>query len=231
MASTLRTRRQHWYEHWADQRNPQHAKETEDAYQDLAGELRNLFAAHRADRVLEIGCGDGALFDLLGFNQASRYLGVDFSQAMLDQFRARFPRTDLRTADASRFRTDERFDLIFSSHVAQYWDRGQMARHLDHAAAMLAPDGLIVIAGIPWSRMRLAYGRGDLTGGDLTGGRRRSLPGALASAVRELVAPDIGHWYDLPEVTRLAAARGMRANFRGSGHYPYRFHALFQRTR
>jgi SAM-dependent methyltransferase len=168
------------------------------------------------------------MFSHLGFDAMTRYVGFDFSQAMLDSFSARFPDVELIAADAAEFQTAEKFDLVFSSHVSQYWDRAQLAGHLDHAASMITPGGLIVIAGTPWARMRLAYARGDLTGGDLTGGKRRPLPMAVVSAAQELIKPDIGHWYDLPDFTKLASSRGLQVAFRGSGHYPYRFHAIFQ---
>src|ERR1700712_1268972 len=186
MASTLLTGRRGWRDYWANKTTPLHARETEADFRSLAGELRLLYADHRVDRVLEVGCGNGAMFTHLGFDAVSRYVGIDFSQAMLDSFGARFPDAELVVADAAEFRTTEKFDLVLSSHVSQYWDRAQLAHHLDHAGSMLEADGLIVIAGTPWSRMRLAYARGDLTGGDLTGGARRSLPMTALSAAREL---------------------------------------------
>ena len=47
----------------------------------------------------------------------TRVTGIDFSPAMLDEFRARFPAVDLAEGDATTFRTTRTFDLIFSSHV------------------------------------------------------------------------------------------------------------------
>lgn len=229
MASTDVAGRRGWRQYWADKQTPLHAGETEKDFRELGAELRLLFAGQPVDRVLEIGCGNGAMFSDLGFDTVSRYLGIDFSEAMLAEFTARFPTADLVVADAATFRAAEEFDLVLSSHVAQYWSPGQLAEHLEAAASMLARHGSIVVAGIPWSRLRLAYARGDLTGGDRTGGPRRSLPRALIEVARERLVPDIGQWYDLPELTELAASLGLRASFRGSGYYPYRFHAIFRR--
>lgn len=231
MVSSLLTGRRGWRDYWAAKTTPLHAGEAEADFRALAAELRLLFAGRPAERVLEIGCGNGALFPHLGFDRVSRYLGIDFSQAMLDEFSARFPGVDLLVADGAAFCSPERFDLVVSSHVIQYWDRDQLTQHLDHANSMLADDGLVVIAGVPWSRMRLAYARGDLTGGDRTGGHRRPLPKAALDFAREFVRPDIGHWYDFPEFTKLATSRNLRVTFRGSVYYPYRFHAIFSRER
>jgi SAM-dependent methyltransferase len=228
MASILRPGRRHWRDFWSKQTTPLHARENTQDYQALAAELRLLFADRTIDRVLEIGCGNGALFTHLGFHTVTRYVGIDFSQAMLAEFGVRYPGVELVEADGANFCSTEKFDLVLSSHVIQYWDRGQLAQHLDHARSMIVGDGLVVLAGIPWSRMRLAHARGDLIGGDLTGGKRRSLPMAALSTVRELILPDIGHWYDFPELKELATTRNFRVAFRGSGYYPSRFHAVLQ---
>ncbi|PSL51920.1 methyltransferase family protein [Saccharothrix carnea] len=146
--------RHRWKTFWANQTTPLHAAEDEDGPRELAGELRLLFT--EPTRVLEIGCGNGALFTHLGFDRATRYLGVDFSPTMLAEFRDRLPGTDLVTEDGATFRTSERFDLVFLGYVVQYWDRGQLSRHLANARAMVTHRGRVVLAGFPWSRMRLA---------------------------------------------------------------------------
>lgn len=213
-----------WKKYWTGQTTPQHAGVSEAYYRCHAAELKLLMAGCPVDRVLEIGVGDGALFVHLGFDRARRYVGVDFSPGMLHRFRARFPGVDVVLADGADFRSTEQFDLVFSNQVIQYWDREQLARHLDHAMSMVGADGAVILAGIPWSRMRLAYARGDLTGGP-----RRSLPGTVIAALRELAFPRIGYWYDLPDIERLSSTRHLQAEFRGSSHYPYRFHAVLRR--
>jgi len=117
MTTPSTTTRRHWREFWATKASPLHADETETGYRSLADELRLLFPGSAVRRVLEIGCGNGAMFEPLGFHRAEKYLGIDFSPAMLDEFRARFPTVDLAEGDATTFRTTRTFDLIFSSHV------------------------------------------------------------------------------------------------------------------
>ena len=213
-----------WQEYWSRKAVPEHSPETVEHYRECGAELRLLFEKSRPRRVLEVGCGNGALYEPLGFAEVERYLGVDFSQRMLQTFRADHPGAEVVHADGASFRTDDEFDLIFSSQVAQYWRPQQLADHLDNAVAMLADGGTIVVSGIPWSRMRLAYAHGDLTGG-----RHRRLPVTVLSFLSELVRKRLGHWYDLPAVAALATARGLDTRFYGSMHYPYRFHAVLRR--
>lgn len=188
--------------------------------------MRLLFSDRAPRSVLEIGCGNGALYQDLGFDSIPAYLGVDFSESMLTTFKSRFPGARLSISDGATYRTDEKFDLIFSSHVVQYWDAEQLAQHVANATAQLTDRGIIVMAGIPWARMRWAFARGDVAGGQFTGSHRRSWPLTSAAYVRERLHPDIGHWYELRHVTTLAARHNRRATFRASGYYPYRFHTV-----
>ncbi|GHG14319.1 MULTISPECIES: class I SAM-dependent methyltransferase [Amycolatopsis] len=229
-AYPLRRRRLRWQEFWATKTIPLHTDESETGYRLLAAELRLLFPEPPVGRVLDIGCGNGAMFRHLGFHQVRRYLGIDFSSAMVAEFHARFPQAELLAADGSTFRAAETFDLVFSSHVVQYWDRRQLTDHLAAARSMIADDGLVVVSGFPWARMRWAQARGDLSGGVENGLHRRRLPATMLNYAHELIAPRIGHWYDFPELRRIAAANDFSVSFRGSGYYPYRFHAIFTPT-
>jgi hypothetical protein len=115
--------------------------------------------------------------------------------------------------------------VVVQDRWLSYW-ASQLADHLDNALGMLAPTGLIVVSGIPWTRMRFPYARGDMTGG-----RRRPWPRTALGFANELVRKPLGHWYDHPALHQLAATRGLHADFFGSIHYPYRFHAVLRRRR
>jgi len=71
-------------------------------------------------RVLEIGCGTG---DLLAAMRPSRGVGIDFSQAMLDQARQRYPECEFVQADAHMLALGETFDfVILSDLLNDVWD-------------------------------------------------------------------------------------------------------------
>ncbi|MFD1532070.1 class I SAM-dependent methyltransferase [Pseudonocardia aurantiaca] len=212
-----------WQSYWADKTTPQYVREDDAHYREYAEELRLLFPDPFPARVLEIGCGNGALHRHLAFDKCDRYVGVDFSERMLGVFHETDPGVELVHADGPSYRSNDEFDLIFSSQVAQYWSPTQLADHVDNALTMLSARGAIIISGIPWSRMRFAYARGDMTGG-----RRRSLPTALLGFGSELVRKRLGAWYDFPELSQVAARSGLRVQFYGSIHYAYRFHAVLR---
>jgi SAM-dependent methyltransferase len=89
-------------------------------------------------RVLELGCGAG---DLLAGLEPSRGLGVDFSEAMVRNARARHPELEFRHADAHEFSCDEQFDVIICSDlVNELWDVQRaltQARRLSHPGTRL----------------------------------------------------------------------------------------------
>ena len=81
--------------------------------------------------VLELGCGRG---DLLAALRPSRAVGVDFSERMVDQARARHADLTFFHADAHEFLLHDKFDfIIFSDLVNDIYDVQQMlevvARH------------------------------------------------------------------------------------------------------
>lgn len=212
-----------WADFWAEQSTALNSPLANDNADRYGAEMRLLFHDVDPRRVLELGCGDGALFTSLGFDRAERYLGVDFSARMLEEMRRRHPGVDVREAGGHVFEVDEQFDLIFSAATVQYFDREMLAGHIERSARMLAPAGRLVCASTPWRRMRWAYARGDVARQ-----ARRPLPLALAAHAKRLVNDNMGYWHDIPEVRRMAAANGLEVDFFGSLTYPYRFHFVLR---
>ncbi|HEX8523936.1 MAG TPA: glycosyltransferase [Tepidisphaeraceae bacterium] len=71
-------------------------------------------------RVLEIGCGEG---DLLAAVKPSAGVGIDFSDAMLQRAREKYPHLRFVQGDAHHIALDEKFDaIILSDIVNDLWD-------------------------------------------------------------------------------------------------------------
>ena len=79
--------------------------------------LRNIFAflVPPEQRVLELGCGTG---DLLAAVRPSRGMGIDFSESIIREAQKRHPQFEFCAADASSFRSEEKFDYIILSDLA-----------------------------------------------------------------------------------------------------------------
>lgn len=65
-------------------------------------------------KILDIGCGNGHIFELLK-NKKINYLGIDGSKTLILQARKNYPQTEFKIADALNLKFPKNnFDLIFS---------------------------------------------------------------------------------------------------------------------
>ena len=98
--------------------------------------------------VLEFGCGTGRNLEALKAAGAARLVGLDLSDGMLAQARARDPSFDLRGQDMAMpvAEPDGAFDIVLFSltleHVAD------MATPLGEARRLLKPGGQVVVIEI-----------------------------------------------------------------------------------
>lgn len=78
------------------------------------------FLVPPAQRVLELGCGEG---DLLGALKPSRGVGVDFSPRMVARGESRHPELKIVLSDVQELKLEETFDyVILSDLVNDLWD-------------------------------------------------------------------------------------------------------------
>ncbi len=99
-------------------------------------------------RVLDLGVGGGRTTPCLA-ERAASYVGVDFSEAMVQACRKRYPRLDFRQGDArdlSQF-ADGEFDFaLFSFNGIDYVGHDDRARILREIARVLRPGGVLVFS-------------------------------------------------------------------------------------
>lgn len=209
---------------WKNIDDPLHRSDSEAHYQNYAAELNLLLKDAQKSRVLELGCGNGAFYTHLGFDGADRYVGVDFSPAMLKKFSEDHPDVELHEHDGSTFLVDEKFDLIYSNGMIQNFDAAMMDSHFANAQAMLAPGGMLVCASYPWVSARDGYYAGDA-------GAIPSKPPSWINAKLSVFRRSrriMGHWYSTYELTQLAERHGFMIDVYGSLHYRYRNHAVLR---
>jgi ubiquinone/menaquinone biosynthesis C-methylase UbiE len=123
-------------------------------------ELREAFArAHvrRGDRVLDLGCGDGALSGVLA-DVAGSVVGADVAEAALQRARARHPELSFVLApfDGALPFDDGSFDVVWSSEVIEHV--ADTARWLSEVRRVLVPRGRLLLTTPSHGRLRLAIG-------------------------------------------------------------------------
>jgi O-antigen/teichoic acid export membrane protein/SAM-dependent methyltransferase len=209
---------------WEDKKSPLHGSDSAEFYQNLAVELKTLFPRESPSKVLEIGCGDGSLFQYLGF-PSDRYTGVDFSPTLLDLFRTRHPKLQLCCAEGSSFvEASGKYRLIFSHGVVQHFDQEMLHRHFENARRMMNDDSILVCASVLDKARRSRYEAGLQNKGIAP----RIIRMSKAMARRALGMDVMGYWYSREEFAKIASAHGFEASFSESPTFPYRFHATLK---
>ncbi len=106
---------------------------------DLGDAVLELLAPRKGERILDLGCGDGALAESIASMGAS-VVGVDSSPSMVDAARVRD--IDARLGSATELTFENEFDAVFSNAVL-HWipDAGAV---LDGVARALRPGGRFV---------------------------------------------------------------------------------------
>jgi trans-aconitate 2-methyltransferase len=88
-------------------------------------DVLELLAPGPGERILDLGCGTGHLTNKIA-EAGAEVVGIDNSQAMIEQARKNFPRLRFEIADGTDFRFDEPFDAVFSN-AAIHWMRDPAA--------------------------------------------------------------------------------------------------------
>jgi len=105
-------------------------------------DLLALLRPEPGERVLDIGCGTGALSAQIA-GAGARVTGLDKSATMLEQARAAYPAIEFLEADICEFEPAEPYDAIFSN-AALHWVKPPeaAARRMYEA---LKPGGRLVL--------------------------------------------------------------------------------------
>lgn len=110
---------------------------------------RTLFAG---DTVLEIGCSSGYYSEVLSYliPKPFSYSGVDYSEAMIEMARTRYPTTPFEVASGDDLPyTDRAFDLVISGGVLLHCPN--YAEHIEETARVTKRS--IVLARTPVSKL------------------------------------------------------------------------------
>ena len=97
-----------------------------------------------APRVVELGCGSGAMADYLARNGCN-VVGVDFSHNLLKIARNRYPYVDFIEADICDYLPPVKYDGLFTKDVLFHLPPKDLERVLRNFRNILKPNGIFCI--------------------------------------------------------------------------------------
>jgi trans-aconitate methyltransferase len=100
-----------------------------------------LLAPEAGERILDLGCGTGALTAEIA-ERGAEILGVDRSEEMISQARKKFPALKFEALDARELRFNAEFDAVFSNAVLHWISEAEQV--IARVAQALKPGGRFV---------------------------------------------------------------------------------------
>lgn len=94
-------------------------------------------------RILDIGVGWGEIIPLLSGKKGRKYVGLDFSEAMIDQVRKKFPEVELIHGDISHLPGS--FDVIMALEVCEHIVAHKVMEFYRQIAERLSNGGIFVV--------------------------------------------------------------------------------------
>ena|SRR5437763_10581724 len=171
-----------------------------------------LLSSVRAnDRVLDLGCGDGAFTSVLA-GAGAVTIGAEVAEAALARARERHPSLEFRLVgvEAPLPFEDGAFDLVWASEVIEHV--ADTARWLSEVRRVLAPGGRLLLTTPSHGRLRLALGGVERFSPPLGDHLHLYTKGALRSLLEEFGfgAVQVRTAAGRPLLRRLLLARGVR---------------------
>ena len=125
-------------------------------YNTPALKLHEELQLHPDNRVLDIGCGRGALLQLLAARVPFHTppTGLDLSRSMLHRSVGDKPAEYLQGSATALPMADESFDVVTCSYVSQYLDNDELLAFFREVRRVLTPGGIALVWDFAPTRSR-----------------------------------------------------------------------------
>lgn len=107
-------------------------------------EIRRLVLEAGAPEVLEVGCGDGFILELLASLPLTRLTGIELSEKRVERARLRAPTAEVVSGDATQLPFEPHtFDITIASEVLEHIPRADLA--VAEMKRVTRPGGLVIV--------------------------------------------------------------------------------------
>jgi len=213
-----------WINYWNKQTDARHASTDPHFHKKLAEEMAFHMGEIGDSKVLEIGCGDGSLIPYLSLSPAN-YTGIDFSKSLLEIFHNTHPEYSTKPISALEYLQNctEKYDLIFSFGVLQYFDTAELSTLFTLQNEALSTYGKACHFGVPVRELQSLFSAGQ-------GVQHISnfKPRPLLKQFKSRVTNNIGHWHKLNDLHQTSTNSGYTTNIIGGMNYLYRVNVIQQ---
>jgi len=97
------------------------------------------------NKVLDVGCGNGRLVELLGRKKID-YFGVDISDKLIEQAYQEYPDYKFIIGDALHLKLSEKFDVAVSVSVLNHFPKEQQRQFVKNIVEALKPNGYLLLS-------------------------------------------------------------------------------------
>jgi len=162
----------------------------------------------KKDKVLDLGCGNGRLYQILKENQVD-YTGLDISEELIYIAKNKYPEADFIVGDIKKLSfSDSSFDIIFS--VASFHhlpDEKSRIEALREMKRVLKKDGKILMTN--WNLLG-DWAEEKIKKGDFSSVGENNFSVPWRNSKREIMGERVYHAFDLKELEELFKEVGFK---------------------
>ena len=97
------------------------------------------------DSVLDVGCGNGRLLDVLSERNVD-YLGIDFSDGLVEQAKQKYPGNKFRVIDIlNPFASGKKYDVVFLISALNHFPKGYQDQVLNNIKQVVKDNGYLLM--------------------------------------------------------------------------------------